>query len=240
VRRSCLTGAIAALYNFLNSFLTGADLAPFFSNADVPIAYQLLSWVQEFLVEPHAMMKRSGRSGAEPICPFAKPVLNENALYMVFHREINGKSAELIESTVLGYREPFKKATPFQQEERLKKALLIVFPEIPAEETEVLDLVHAAVKSQFVRDGLMLAQCHARCDGRSVHNRALKVYTSPYPMFALRHMAMHDILFLEENEAWFSAYDLRFGSRFKEPERLEELEKPLLEIYRRAKTRYLR
>jgi heptaprenyl diphosphate synthase len=213
---------------------------PFFSNADIPLAYELLSWVQNFLVEPHPSMRRSANSTGEPICPFAKAVLNENALYMVFHREVNGKSTELIESIVLGYREPFKKATPFHPAERLKKALLVVFPEIPAEETEVLDLAHAAVKSQFVREGLMLAQCHARCDGRSVHNRALKVYTSPYPMFVMRHMAIHDILFLEDDESWFSGYDLRFGSRFKEPDKLEECEKPLLEIYRRAKTRYLR
>lgn len=213
---------------------------PFFSNADIPIAYQLLAWVQDFLVEPHPMMKRSPSSAGEPICPFAKAALSENALYMTFHHEVNGKSTELIESIVLSYRDPFKKATPFQQKERLKKALLIVFPEIPAEETEVLDLVHTSVKSQFVRDGLMAAQCHARCDGRSVHNPALKVYASPYPLFALRHMAMHDILFLEENESWFAAYDLRYGSRFKEPEKLEDYERPLIEIYRRAKARFLR
>ena len=43
-------------------------------------------------------------------------------------------------------------------------------------------------------------------------------------MFVLRHMAMHDILFQEENESWFSAYDLRFGPRFKQPDKLEEFE----------------
>lgn len=68
---------------------------------------------------------------------------------MVFHREVNGKSTELIESIVLGYRELFKKTTPFQPSERLKKALLIVFPEIPPEETEVLDLAHATVAVEF-------------------------------------------------------------------------------------------
>jgi hypothetical protein len=212
---------------------------PFFSNADIPIAYELLAWVREFLVEPHPLLKRCPGDGSEPICPFAKAVLNENALYMVFHHEVNGKSTELIESIVLNYREPFKKATPFQQKERLKKALLIIFPEIPAEETEVLDLAHAAVKSQCVRDGLMVAQCHSRCDGRSVHNRALKVYTSPYPMFVIRHMAIHDILFLEENESWFASYDLRYGALYKEPEKLDDCEKPLIEIYRRAKARFL-
>jgi hypothetical protein len=212
----------------------------FFSNADVPVAFEVLAWAQSFLVEPHPMMKRSSNTEGEPICPFAKAVLDENALYMAFHREVNGKSAEAIESIVLNHREPFKKTTPFHESDRLKKALLIIFPEIPARETGVLDVVHANIKSACVHDGLMVAQCHARCEGRSVHNPALKVYASPYPLIAMRHMALHDILFLQDNESWFAAYDLRFGARFREPEKLEDFEKPLLDLYRRAKARLLR
>jgi hypothetical protein len=213
---------------------------PFFSNADIPIAFETLAWVQAFLVDPNPNMKRSRDSTGESICPFAKPVLAENALYMAFHHEVNGKSAELIESIVLGYREPFKKSTPFHPGDRLKKALLVIFPEVPPNETTVLDVVHSNIKSQFVHDGLMVAQCHARCDGRSVHSPGLKVYTSPYPLIAMRYMAMHDILFLEDNELWFASYDQRFGSRFKEPEKLEDYEKPLIDIYRRTKARLVK
>lgn len=213
-------------------------VTPFFSNADIPIAFEVLAWVQSFLVEPHPSMKRTPGSTGESICPFAKPVLDESALYMAFHHEVNGKSAELIESIALGYCEPFKKTTPFHERDRHKKALLIIFPEIPQDETGVLDIVHTAIKSPCVHDGLMVAQCHARCDGRSVHNAALKVYAAPYPFIAMRHMALHDILFLQDTEAWFQAYDLRFGARFREPEKLQDFERPLLDLYRRAKTRF--
>jgi heptaprenyl diphosphate synthase len=213
---------------------------PFFSNADVPIAFEVLAWVQSFLVDPNPLMKRTPTSTGEAICPFAKPVLDESALYMTFHHEVNGKSAELIESIVLGYCEPFKKTTPFHERDRHKKALLIMFPDIPPHETGVLDIVHAAIKSPCVHDGLMVAQCHARCDGRSAHNAALKVYTSPHPLFAMRHMALHDILFLQDAEEWFNAYDLRFGARFREPETLQDFERPLLDQYRRAKARFTR
>jgi heptaprenyl diphosphate synthase len=212
----------------------------FFSNADIPVTFELLAWVQSFLIDPHPQMKRSPKSSGEAICPFAKAVLDENALYMTFHREVNGKSVDAIESIVLGYREPFKKTTPFNESDRLKKALLIIFPEIPAAETGVLDIAHANVKSACVHDGLMVAQCHPRCDGRSVHSPSLKVYTAPHAMMAMRHMAFHDILFLQDNESWFASYDLRFGARFREPEKLEDFEKPLVDIYRRAKARLLR
>ena len=100
--------------------------------------------------------------------------------------------------------------------------------------------MHANIKSACVHDGLMVTQCHARCDGRSVHNPALKVFTSPFPLIAMRHMALHDILFLQDNESWFAAYDLRFGARFREPEKLEDFERPMLDFYRKAKTRLIR
>lgn len=217
-----------------------AASVPIFSNADVPIAFETLAWVQAFLVDPNPNLKRSRDSSGESVCPFARVMLSENALYMAFHHEVNGKSAELIESIVLGYRERFKSLTPFHPAERLKKALLVIFPEIPPRETTVLDVVHNNIKSHFVHDGLMVAQCHARCDGRSVHSPGLKVYTSPYPLMAMRYMALHDILFLQENESWFGAYDQRFGSRFKEPEKLEDFEKALIDVYRRAKARFVK
>lgn len=210
------------------------------TNADIHLANEVLAWAQSYLIEPNPMMKRSPNSAGESICPFARTALTENCFYLAFHREVNGMSAELIETIVLGYREPFKRVSPYHEKERLKKALLIIFPEIPPDQTNVLDIVHDNIKTQFVREGLMVTQCHGRCDGRSVHNPALKVFVSPYPLMALRYMALHDILFVEENEKWFAAYDQRFGTRFKEPEKLADFEKPLLEVYRRAKARFVR
>ena len=70
---------------------------PFFSNADIPIAFETLAWVQAFLIDLNPNMKRSHDSTGESVCPFAKPVLAGNALYMAFHHEVNGKSAEPIE-----------------------------------------------------------------------------------------------------------------------------------------------
>jgi heptaprenyl diphosphate synthase len=59
-------------------------------------------------------------------------------------------------------------------------------------------------------------------------------------MMAIRYMALHDILFLGDNESWFASYDQRFASRFKEPEKLDDFEKPLVDIYKRAKDRFVK
>ena len=66
------------------------------------------------------------------------------------------------------------------------------------------------------------------------------MFTSPFPLIAMRQMALHDILFLQDNESWFAAYDLRFGARFREQEKLEDFERPMLDLYRKTKARLLR
>jgi len=212
----------------------------FISNTDVQIATDVLKWMEKFLVEPNPMMKRSHDSSGEAVCPFVKPLLQGNSLYLAFHHEVNGKNPHVVEQLVLQYRDPFRKAPPYRHSDRLRKSLAVVFPAITAADAPVLDVLHQSIKTEFVQEGLMVAQFYPESDGRSVHSPALRVYTAPFSFMAMRYMAIHDILFLEENETWFAAYDQRFGMRFREPETLEDFEKPLLNVYRKAKARYVK
>jgi hypothetical protein len=103
----------------------------------------------------------------------------------------------------------------------------------------VLDIAFDLLKPSFVKDGLMVTQCYANCDLRSVHNSGFRAYTSPKPLLAMRHMAIHDILFVGDDEDWFQAYNIRFGNRFKDPSALDEFEQPLLLEYVHARKRFL-
>ena len=104
----------------------------------------------------------------------------------------------------------------------------------------MLDFVQAKIKHKFVNSGLMVGQFHQNCNERGVYNRGFRVSISPYPLIAVRHMALHDIIFLKENEAWFKAYNIRFGERFKEPDKLDDYQKPLLGTYLGAKEKFLK
>jgi heptaprenyl diphosphate synthase len=134
----------------------------------------------------------------------------------------------------------FKDTPPFDPIERRKRALLIVFPESPPERTYVLDIVHAKVKHKFVDLGLMTGQFHQNCDERGIYNRGYRVSISPYPLIAVRQMALHDIIFLKEIEDWFKAYNIRYGEKFKEPDKLDDYQKPLLGMYLEAKEKFLK
>lgn len=86
----------------------------------------------------------------------------------------------------------------------------------------------------------MVTQCYPGCDMRSVRNPELRAYDSPYPLMAMRMMAIHDILFVGDCEEWFFAYSLRFGTRFRDARTLKDYEQPLLEEYARAKARFIK
>lgn len=211
-----------------------------FSNSDVVIANEVLQWAKDYLCSPNEKMRRSRSGPPESICPFVKPSLESNSFYVDIRREINGLSPEPIVAAMLKYRETLRSIAPFEPAEQHKKAVLAVFPEIPQQQSAVLDLVHARIKSAFVQEGLMVTQSYPRCDMRSVRNPELRVYESPYPLMALRLMAIHDILFVGENPDWFAAYHLRFGSQLRDPKTLRDYELPLLEEYARAKARFIK
>jgi Domain of unknown function (DUF6875) len=211
-----------------------------FSNHDVTVATAVLQWANEHLCSPNEGMRRSRGGPAEAVCPFVKPSLASSCFYVDIRREVNGLSPEPIADAMLKYRETLRSIPPFHPSEQGLKTIIAVFPEISADATPVLDLVHSQIKSAFVRDGLMVTQCYPGCDMRSVRNRELRVYDSPYPLMAMRMMAIHDILFVGECEEWFSAYSLRFAARFRDPRTLKDYEQPLLEEYARAKARFVR
>lgn len=210
----------------------------FISPRYLKIANEVMAWTKTYLMADHPDTKRPGDN--QQICPFVRASMESDSLYLAFHPEINGQRDWPIEKVMYDYIEIFNETPPFSPAEKRKKALLVIFPEIPLERAYVLDIVHAKIKSKFVDSGLMAGQFHPNCDDRGVYNRAFRISISPYPLIAIRHMALHDIIFLKDNEEWFKAYNIRYGERFKEPEKLEDYSKSLLGTYLEAKERYLK
>lgn len=208
----------------------------FLTPKNLVIANELLAWANDYLMTENPSIKRP--RGSQVVCPFVGASVETNNFYMAFHPEVNGKDERHIEEIMVGYVEEFLEAPPYDTEQNLTKALLVVFPDIPDNKTEVLDVAHRRIKSQFVERGLMVAQFHKRCKERGIYNGAFHVNISPHPLLAIRHMAIHDILFVGSNRAWFKEYNIRFGDRFREPDKVEDWNKHLIDLYQRAKERF--
>ena len=204
------------------------------------VAQEIMEWTKSYLMQDHPEIKRP--YGNQKVCPFVQASVESNYYYLVFHTNV-GADERLIEGIVLSYLDEFPRLEPFNPTQKSLKALIIAFPDIPAKEASVLDLVQEKVKGQFVGEGLMVGQFHKRCSTPSVHNHSLSVSaTCPYPIIAIRNMAPHDVIFWADSDhpEWFAEYNVRFGERFREPEQLSEEEKPLVSYYTKAKAAHLK
>lgn len=171
---------------------------------------KLLLWIEEYICEPQQEL---GRTGA--VCPFVRLSFERGMLSMAFHYEIDGSEVKEIKRTISDYAAKFLEL-PFSCERvRELLALLVIFPNIPEERGGVLDVAHAEMKTWFVQRGLMLGQFHPNCPESAAHNPFFRVSISPIPLFAIRYMALHDILFLSKQEHWFAEYYSRFGSMYE-------------------------
>jgi heptaprenyl diphosphate synthase len=205
---------------------------------EVALAQQVLFWTKEYLMKENDQVHRPYSS--QTVCPFVESSINSNCFYMVFHNEFNGQDESAIVEQILEYIQLFKMSPPLEENLRLRKVLLVVFPKIETANLKVLDVCHRIIKPKMVEEGLMVGQFHPVCDERSIHNRQWRtVSQSPIPLVAMRHMTVHDIMFLESDEQWFKAYDVKFGHRFRDQGRsLSRHQKHLIEFYERARAKH--
>lgn len=199
------------------------------------IANELQAWARDFLTADNAEVKRP-YSNNQTVCPFVRESMERNFFYQSFHPNI-GPDERCIESIMLGYIDEFQRLPPFDPPMKFKKSLLVIFPDIAENQVNVLDLVQENIKNEFVQAGLMVGQFHVKCEVQGIHNPAFRPSRAPYPLLAIRNMEVHDIIFLSDwkHQAWFAEYDARYGERFKEPGKFDDLSKALFTYYVKAR-----
>jgi|SRR5579863_10301734 len=202
---------------------------------DAEIAMSILTWARSVLAVENEEVNRP--HGSQVVCPFVAGSIDSNAFRMFFHNEVNGQSEEQIEGILLPYIQRFKTLPPFDDAHKFNKALLVVFPNIDDGQLAVLDVSHGRLKSQFVNAGLMIGQFHAKCKEQGIWNSRFRPSVSPWPLVAIRHMALHDIIFLRGSSEWFAGYNIRFGDRFK-PNQIDDDARPFAELYYKALAEY--
>lgn len=164
-------------------------------------------WLVEFVGRPD---RRVGRAGA--VCPFVPPALHAGTLHMEQWTVSTHPGVPELVAVSNRMVEAFA-SIPEGRGNPLLHALVVVLPGLA--EPSLLDEVHTATKSAVVERGLMIGQFHPGCTERAVRNPRFEVSRSPVPMLALRHMAIHDIVFLDRRRDWVAAYERRFAARYR-------------------------
>lgn len=175
---------------------------------------EVVRWTHEYLCRGHPELGRGG-----PVCPYARPSLERELLWLALHCGTDPPLDEL-SAAVGGYGRWFGQLPPTSGREAQFKAILIVLPDLPVERApDVIDEVHAAMKPQFVADGLMLGQFYPACERPGLWNSRFRPLSSTVPLLTIRHMVDADAGFLDDEARFLAAYLARFADAV--PKRLQ-------------------
>ncbi|MEV4125677.1 DUF6875 domain-containing protein [Nocardia sp. NPDC049707] len=173
-----------------SSFTDIANAAQMFER--FPHYEQVLRWIEGFVLKPDRRLHRPGA-----VCPRLAPTIERNLVRLVTVKTTAATLAEAVEK-IPHLADLYIEL--FGQSQALLRGgvLLAIFPDVdPDDAAEFIDGGHAAVRVDFVRRGLMLGEFHTSSSVGSVHNPTFPVMQSPVPMFAVRALTVHDILFLD-------------------------------------------
>jgi hypothetical protein len=188
-----------------------------------PQMASMQNWVERFIcgTNPHQMAvgKREDEFGLKVtqlmfdnknrwahVCPFVRDSLDYDHFW-IEESNLNDDSAAL-ERLLRGQMTDFKSCPPEYDPAptgvaaplpTLWKTFFTFFPRIKVQSKgpfPLFDDLHARLKSEFIRAGLMLGQFYAGCRVPAIYNLSWRALNSPYPAFAIRYMAKHDRLFI--------------------------------------------
>ncbi|GAA1421097.1 hypothetical protein GCM10009601_20690 [Streptomyces thermospinosisporus] len=171
-------------------------------------------WLTGYITKPHAELGRSG-----PVCPFVEPSRRAGCLvlYGAEWRPEFGlpHMVDIVDSAV----ECFAGHAWDSRNSNLH-SLIVAVPDLPPDAYWLIDKAHELTKDRIVARGLMLGQFHPACEEPAARNSRFPVNRSPVPLFAVRNMALHDILFLHTDDVWFAEYERHHGRHYEKPDRI--------------------
>ena len=154
-------------------------------------AARALGWLDSFVLQPNDGLGRPGH-----VCPRLGPVVNANRLSFV---TVRTPDAETSTAYAAGQELAalYRSLYPDTADHR-SAALIAVFPDLPADEAgPFIDGGHKLLRMEYVGQGLMLGEFHPTSGVASVRNDQLPVMQAPLPMYAIRGITPHDIMFLD-------------------------------------------
>jgi hypothetical protein len=188
---------------------------------DLPYLMEIMEWVKSFLARHHPDLGRTGF-----VCPFVPYALKSDSIKLTVIRAKNLRQKQ-IEEIVLNYRDIFLDIVEAGEKElAVYKAFLLIFPDLPIEDTAIIDGIQQKLKPLFVESGLMLGEFHQRNESPGLHNPNFRPLRSPIPLLAIRFMVESDLPFLDNANTphlrikYLEAYLRHFSQGIKDETKL--------------------
>jgi len=150
-----------------------------------------LDWARTFLTAPNPAIGRSG-----PVCPYVQESFARHSLLVAWRPEADCTD-EVLASDLLDFATSFAELRDrVPADQRHLVAVLIMLSNVDPSSATPLDELHANLKGEFVRRGLMIGQFHPRCDAPGLWHDDFRPLQSPVPLLAVRGMVASDLPFL--------------------------------------------
>ncbi|MFI5983613.1 DUF6875 domain-containing protein [Streptomyces sp. NPDC051555] len=166
-------------------------------------------WLRDYVSRPHEELGRDG-----DVCPFVEPAARAGTLMMHTRTGLTGADGGELRALVREMARTFR-TTHWPRSNPTMYAYVLILPDLPQHRWTELDRTQALVKAELAEGGLMLGQFHPECPEPAARNPRFPVSRSPVPLLAMRNMALHDVLFLHNDNRLFAEYQHRFGSRYE-------------------------
>lgn len=167
--------------------------------SDLPELKKVLEWMHGFIMKPHEDLGRTG-----DVCPYVKPAMQQSQILFGVSHLHNPDSPHEIMEAVLSCRR--------QLTDHKLSSLVLILPDIlPEHEALLMEPVHKQLKTQLLREGIMIGQFYPSCQVPSTYNPGFLPLQSPVPLFALRYLIESDWRFLQGRSDWQALYRERFG-----------------------------
>jgi heptaprenyl diphosphate synthase len=190
-----------------------------------------LHWLKEYIGQPHPQLGRNG-----DICPFVNTALRKQKMSFVLLEHIDTPNFGEIRSRVL--YEAWRLPRRIGESDRFGELITtnLLFPKLTGEAGAVVHEVHTACKTSLMRRGVMLAAFYPGYAKPAIYNSEFQLYQAPFPVIVVRPMALHDIVFLDNNREGFSEYHRRYAARYASGKVSDEFGYP--ERFRQASERF--
>jgi hypothetical protein len=167
-------------------------------------------WLKGYLGEPHEHLGRSGE-----ICPFIKTSLRRNRVTHRTYPDLTEASAKQIADVLLVEGIRLRDALDPEDGDSDLTAVCILFPKLGAPFFPNMHDAHTRSKSILMRQGIMASVFYPGYPRPALNNPDFQLYQSPYPIGAVRPMAIRDLVFVDFNEEAFTEYRRRYGAKFR-------------------------
>jgi|GEM_PF-2362020 len=151
-----------------------------------------LGWIKRFIMQPHPDLGRKG-----PVCPFAQPAHEARAIH--FCALDVGEMSFDVFIDVMTRLPSFFNSVAGTMSERPDLLSLCIFPRNLRAESyyKFIDYAHSILKPFYMNAGLMLGEFHPLSAVRGAHSEMICPMRSDVPIFVIRSIALHDILFID-------------------------------------------